>query len=231
MEGTGLIILISELRKEEILLLFSMVFLLIVSFYFLWGTLKKVKKFQKYSLFFFLFFLIIGFISLIKGYTYIKTISKEQKKLLIKEKEIQKNAEVICEIYQQKIDSLKVIKSKVFELEKVVQDYYRVAEDKNFSSLERFYTDTVKHYFLKENLSKKDIEKQLKFYWKTFPNARFVPKNTIVEISKDSTNFKVLVKGLQFRNNDTSSIINEMYFNEQYKIYYFKAYNSKPENK
>jgi hypothetical protein len=118
--------------------------------------------------------------------------------------------------------------SKEDSAKKIVLSYLN---RKNLSdeSIATFFTDTVERYFRKENISRYDLIREDRKFWKKFPYEVFNYDSNFAISAIDSSHTSVLITGDYRRSpKETQNLIQEIKLNKDFRIYYVRAfYNEK----
>jgi hypothetical protein len=93
-------------------------------------------------------------------------------------------------------------------------------------SIAAFFIDTVERYFRKENISRYDLIKEDRKFWKKFPNEVFKYDSNFAINVLDSVNTSVMVSGIYSRapKEPAQNLIEEIKLNKDFKIYYVRAF-------
>lgn len=89
-----------------------------------------------------------------------------------------------------------------------------------------FYEDTVDRCFLLMNVPKSTIETQIKLYWRTYPNDKFLYKKSNIDttfFNFDSCYVSVFGVNSKFSNKPVN-LRTDMKFNNKMNIYYIRSF-------
>jgi hypothetical protein len=96
----------------------------------------------------------------------------------------------------------------------------------NDESIAAFFIDTVERYFRKEKISRYDLIKEDRKFWKKFPDEVFKYDSNFSINVLDSINTSVMVNGTYSRapKEPAQNMIEEIKLDKDFKIYYVRAF-------
>ncbi len=95
-----------------------------------------------------------------------------------------------------------------------------------------FYADTLQRFYLKENIEKIKVEKEIEYHLKKFPNSKIDYNDKEIFVSKTGNEYLVYMEVDYYEEvgRTSKSILYEIKLNQKYKITYIRNYISRRKN-
>jgi hypothetical protein len=184
---------------------------------------SKSKKTSRYIALLSMVAAIIGFVVLI---TNVFHLTKQQSETV---DSLQTNKLVIDSLINSK-DSLTLQLSKKDSVINFIAEFLTIK--KPDSTLDKYYADNIRKYYLRKDLSLNEIKKEKKQFVNDFPRSKlkFNKSDIVVNIKKDNTS-EVFVNTLYYSDSlaNPTEIIYQIKLNKKMKVYFIR--NLKPESK
>lgn len=200
----------------KIILFITFICVFSATFYLIFlNKLKPFGKNLKWLIPSFIVILSFSFLLSIKVDNYSRKINYEKE-----QKNINDSINKVEVINQ--IDSIK----KSFIISKI-ENYYKNSNEHRIDSLLTFFSDNIKRYFLLNNVTKNTVRWQCLWYWRKFPNDKFLYSQSDLDINfygYDSCNVFIYGDMYKYKNIPIPVKVN-MKFNKRAKIYYLRCFD------
>jgi len=107
-----------------------------------------------------------------------------------------------------------------------VEHFYKYSNMHLIDSVLVFFVDTVDRYFLLKHIDKSIIKTQIKWYWRTYPNDKFIFDKSNIDTTffgLDSCLVSVYGENFKFPNKPVN-IRTDIKFNKRLKIYHIRSF-------
>lgn len=136
----------------------------------------------------------------------------------------------ISELNSENIKLIEIVKTDSLNRVKIEEFVKRYAisindHNLNINSFKYYFTDTISHFFLEENISSNEAYYKMRWYWRKYPKSFVDFDLQSMTFEKTDDGFVIYLPSKNKKNEEDSiDIISELRINSEMKIYYIRDF-------